>query len=205
LRVNNIVIVKEENMCSKRIVFKLLSVFAILTFAYACRSTPQQTVNTSVQEALFLQNNIHAQKGQRDTKASYANWTDSGSGHIIIPVNTPVKIGTYNRGLTIINLMDKQKVFFEFNTKNMDMGAQEYINLITAPSNVNLQNLSSIDQKGIKDGKAYVGMSKRGVRIALGYPATHMTPSLESNTWVYWRNRFSNFKVEFDASGKVTK
>jgi outer membrane protein assembly factor BamE (lipoprotein component of BamABCDE complex) len=48
-------------------------------------------------------------------------------------------------------------------------------------------------------------MTKDGVRIALGYPAAHQTPSLNENTWVYWTNRFKSFKIEFDANGKVTK
>ena len=85
----------------------------------------------------------------------------------------------------------------------MAMSKQEYIKLITSPSKVNVGNLSSIDQEGITNGKPYVGMSKKGVRIALGYPAAHKTPSLESNTWIFWRNRFRNFAVEFDANGNV--
>jgi hypothetical protein len=66
-----------------------------------------------------------------------------------------------------------------------------------------LKNLSEIDKKGIKDGKAYFAMSKKGVRIALGYPAAHKTSSLENNTWVYWRNRWKTMVVEFGSDGKV--
>ena len=59
--------------------------------ALGCGSTPPKTNQASIENPLFLQNNIHAQSGSSDAKASYANWTDPGSGHIIIPVNTPVK------------------------------------------------------------------------------------------------------------------
>ena len=85
----------------------------------------------------------------------------------------------------------------------MGMSAQQYIGLITSPEKVNLDQLSEIDQKGIKSGKAFVGLSKAGIKIALGYPATHRTPSLENNSWVYWQNRWKTKVIEFDTEGKV--
>jgi hypothetical protein len=33
--------------------------------------------------------------------------------------------------------------------------------------------------------------------MALGYQASHRIPSLENNTWVYWRNRWNTRVVEF--------
>jgi hypothetical protein len=87
----------------------------------------------------------------------------------------------------------------------MGMSAEQYINLITSSKKVNLEQLSEIDQKGIKSGKALIGMSKTEVKIALGYPATHRTPSLENNSWVYWLNRWQTYGIEFDTEGKVSK
>ncbi|MDX1709365.1 MAG: hypothetical protein R3274_12235, partial [Desulfobacterales bacterium] len=125
--------------------------------------------------------------------------------HIIIPVNTPVEFGRYRRGFAIKNLNDNSLIYFEFNERNMGMSSGEYINLITSSNKVDLNKLSAIDQDGIRDGKALVGMSKKGVRIALGYPAAHRTPSLETSAWVYWRNRFTTKVIEFDTQGKVKK
>ncbi len=87
----------------------------------------------------------------------------------------------------------------------MGMSAEQYISLITSSKKVNLSELSETDQKGINSGKALVGMSKKGVRIALGYPAAHRTPSLKNNSWIYWRNRFKTKVIEFDTEGKVKK
>ena len=83
------------------------------------------------------------------------------------------------------------------------LSAEEYVGYITAPNKLSLGRLSPIDKKGIADGRAYKGMSKEGVRIALGYPALHETPSLQDDVWTYWRNRFATTAVEFDASGRV--
>ncbi|MHB8110292.1 MAG: hypothetical protein ACYDHW_09690 [Syntrophorhabdaceae bacterium] len=35
------------------------------------------------------------------------------------------------------------------------------------------------------------------------FPAPHKTPSLGSNTWIYWMNRFKTIAVYFDQQGKV--
>lgn len=65
--------------------------------------------------------------------------------------------------------------------------------------------LSAVDRRGIEIGKALEGMSRQGVVYAIGIPPRHTTPTLESNSWKYWKNRFNTLTVEFDASGKVTK
>ncbi len=156
---------------------------------------------------LYLKNNLHAQQSSRDLKASYANWTDPGTGHSVIPVNTPVKFqkGGHIRGsvFTIVLQDSGKTVLFEFDKRRMAMEPEEYWKLIASPSKVDLTALSQIDQKGIREGKAFVGMTKDGVRMALGYPAAHRTASLKENQWIYWTNRFRSFVVEFDAGGKV--
>ena len=85
----------------------------------------------------------------------------------------------------------------EYNEGRMQMSIDQYLKYIVSPSPVSLEAFSEIDRKGIADGKAYMGMSKDGVRIALGYPARHRTPSLDSSTWVYWRNRFGTRAINF--------
>lgn len=65
--------------------------------------------------------------------------------------------------------------------------------------------LSAIDRKGIAAGKAMEGMSKQGVVYALGIPPRHVTPSLDSDIWKYWSNRYDTFNVEFNETGKVSR
>lgn len=162
---------------------------------------------------VYLKNNIHCQEstdrsGKLICKASYANYTNPGAGHIIVPVNTPVKTEPWRsfvrQGLIITDQNNGKKIYFEYKERNMGgTSAEEYINLITSPKKVSMKGLSKVDLKGIKAGKAYIGMTKKGVRMAMGYPAIHRTPSLDSNTWVYWTNRFRTMAVEFDPKGKV--
>ncbi len=139
--------------------------------------------------------------------ASYANYVDPGKGHIIIPINTPVtikiKLKGPRGGLVITGFEDEKVIRFEYKEKNMGMSPEEYIKQITSSTKVSVDKFPQIDQKGILEGKAYIGMTKNGVKAALGYPATHRTPSLENQTWIYWTNRFQNYYVRFDKNGKV--
>jgi len=158
-------------------------------------------------DIMYLKNNIHCQERQDWKravvyKASYANFTDPGAGHFIVPVNSAVSIET-GRHIIITDRTNGKRIQFEFNSKNMGMSADEYVGLIASPTEVSLNAFSQTDRKGIQDGKAYVGMSKDGVRTALGYPAAHRTPSLEHDIWIYWTNRFKARRIEFGENGKV--
>jgi len=94
-----------------------------------------------------------------------------------MPVNTPVKFGKYRRGLTIESMTDGRKVYFEYSAGNMRMRADQYIELIASPQKTDLNGLSEIDQKVVQDGKAYIGMSKEGVRMAMAIqPLTERHP-----------------------------
>ena len=108
----------------------------------ACSSVPQEYIEKYSDKVLFLHNNIHVQGGPRDSKASYANWTEPGAGHYIIPINTPVEFGKYRRGLTIESMTDERKIYFEYNAGNMRMGADQYIDLIASLQKADLNDLS---------------------------------------------------------------
>ncbi len=154
----------------------------------------------------FIKYNIHAQsKDAVSLVASYANYTNPGAGHVVIPTGTEINVTKYGRrGFVFTYDGGAKKVTFEFQEKRMGMSVQEYVMLITSEGPVKYNYLSTIDKKGIEDGDAYEGMSRKGVMIALGYPAAHRTQSLDFDTWVYWGNRFRTRSIDFDAQGKVS-
>lgn len=195
-----------------------LSVGALfLCTLFGCVSSSTGNKKPGVSNAdnvVYLKNNIHVQKkhsrsGEAVYRASYANYTAPGEGHMIIPVNTPVTIKT-SRGfrgkeILITTRQDGKLIHFEFSTRNMGITPEEYFEHITSPQKVSMAGLSKTDRKGVAKGKAYTGMSKKGIRMALGYPALHRTPSMDAKTWVYWKNRYKTMAVEFNSKGKVSK
>lgn len=160
--------------------------------------------------AAYLKNNVHHQwkmdGAKKVFRSSYSGWVNPGSGHGFWAVNTPVRAeGISSRGFTLVNTSTGEETLFEYNVKNMGISANEYIGRITSPTPVSLEGLSQVDRKGISEGVAYTGMTKDGVRMALGVPPTHRTPSLDENTWYYWKDRFRTIGVEFGADGKVAR
>lgn len=159
---------------------------------------------------VYLQNNIHgytkaARGGKTEYIASYANYVQPDTGHFFVPLNTAVSVGKYRRGFTLTRLDNGQLIYFEYRSGNMGgMATEEYLNLITGPQKASLKGLSATDRKGITEGRALKGMTKKGVRMAWGYPARHRTPSLDDNVWTYWRNRWVMKTVTF-GNGKVTQ
>ncbi len=186
--------------------FKRIVTATILTAALFINPMISEAKKEYIIEGpVYMKVNIHYQNNGKDNKASYANFTNPGAGHKILAVNTPVQIKTWKRqGFIIVNTETNEEIFFEYHEPRMQMTTDEYLNKITSSAKTDLSSLSEKDQKGIKDGIASQGMTKNGVMTALGYPATHRTPSLESNTWVYWGNRFKTIAVTFDDKGIVT-
>ena len=156
-------------------------------------------------EIRYNKYNIHAQtKDGVKAKASYANYTNPGEGHVILPPGTELTITDKSRkSFTFTYDAGQKKVKYEFHQSRMGMSLDEYLDKITAKQPPSLDELSKLDRQGVAEGRALVGMSREGVMTALGYPATHRTPSLEASTWIFWKNRFSTLAVEFDDAGKV--
>jgi hypothetical protein len=189
---------------NKKSIVLLLSLFVSIGIISGCGGGRSASIQESA-KVVYLKNNIHVQEHEKsgEYRGSYANWTDPGKDHVVIPVNTPVAVNHSRGGFTIIIQSTKKPILFEVNEKNVGMSAEQYLLLITSPDLVRLDSLSEIDRKGIQEGKAYVGMTKDGVRIALGYPAPHKTASLGNSTWYYWTNRFNSIAIEFDENGKA--
>lgn len=176
-----------------------------IVFAFLLLATVAQPVFAK-DEARYTKYNSHTQsKDGKTYKASYANYTNPGQGHVIIPAGTEILIIDKSRkSFTFKFDNGTKKVIYEFHKKRMGMSLDEYLGKITSIEPVSFEGLSAQDKKGLAEGKAYKGMSRDGVLCALGYPATHRTPSLDSTSWIYWTNRFGTIAVDFDAQGLVS-
>lgn len=185
----------QDMKVGRRLVLAMFVVVAILMLS-----------TTAAAQDLFLKYNVHTQVDRANVlKASYANYTNPGEGHMIIPAGTKINITKKSRrGFFFSHEFSGQEAFVEYHQGNMGMDMDAYIALITSTSPINLSKFSATDQKGIKEGRAIVGMTREGIMTALGYPASHRTPSLDATRWIYWQNRFRTLAVDFDADGKVS-
>ncbi len=189
-------------MHCRKLVLLSVVLSALSLILVGCGPT-KYAVNGKEVKPIYLRNNIHFQAKGDLNHGSYANWTEPTQGHAMLPVNTVVDIAYKDKYFIITDKSAGTKVEMIYEAVRMGMSVEQYINLITSSEPVPLETYSEIDRKGIADGKAYLGMSKDGIRTALGYPAAHKTPSLSSNTWVYWRGRLGIRSIDFDDNGKV--
>ncbi|MDQ2069227.1 hypothetical protein [Natronospira bacteriovora] len=115
-----------------------------------------------------------------------------------IPVNTRVEILDSNRDAIVINVPDINRNVRIVNVPgytNLDI--EGIYDRYFSDSRVNLNRFDAATREAIEKGEPKEGMSRDAVVMARGYPPAHQTPSLDQNTWTYWRNRFARQVVTF--------
>jgi hypothetical protein len=180
---------------------KIWVVLFLVSLVFALASCGGSKVS-GTEGGVYSRYNLHYVSEKGANRGSYANWTN-WPGHTFAPYNTKIQVRALGRKKFEFVTNSGVVIIWEFDPAKMGMSGSEYIKLITSPTSVSYEGLSEVDRKGIEAGRALPGMSKQGVTIALGYPAKHRTPFLESNHWIYWTGRYDTIAVDFDESGKV--
>ena len=122
----------------------------------------------------------------------------------LIPLCTKVMIQSVTSRTMVFHVPSTGRTYdYIFHNSMRDPIATHLDKFFGTACNPNrLDRMSEIDRRGIAQGRALTGMSKEAVILAIGYPPEHVTPTLESNTWKYWRTRFATQLVSF-VDGKV--
>jgi hypothetical protein len=146
----------------------------------------------------YLQTNLHFDGG--GTEISSIHYLRGG----LLKRCTRVTLGplTKNRLTVTAGGTEYLYVFAGHTPRPWEAHLQKLFGRTCDPGAV--RRMSAIDQKGIQQGEALVGMTKEGVKLALGIPPEHATPSLDADTWVYWQSRFNKLAVVFQ-KGKVVQ
>ncbi|NOS88300.1 MAG: hypothetical protein HOP34_07120 [Methylococcaceae bacterium] len=122
-----------------------------------------------------------------------------------IPVNTHVKLLEISKKAITIEMLDShQKIVVKNIAKHTGDDIFQAFNKLFAKQRVILGQFDSLEKQHIDSGDVAIGMRKKAVTTAIGYPPSTRTSSLDANSWVYWRNRFNTFVVNFK-DGKVSE
>jgi hypothetical protein len=162
----------------------------------SCASNPDPApLGASKGTVLYTQFSMFHEKGVHRT-------TNYRKG-ILVPVNTPVTFVRRSKHAIVVQLPDTTLLTIQ-NVANFS-GESVYgiLDRTLSHDRLDLSAFTDEEQRAIAAGEVSEGMSKEATRVALGYPPKHRTPSLESNQWRYWSNRFSQFVVHFE-DGLVT-
>ena len=121
----------------------------------------------------------------------------------LIPLCSKVRIESVDSRKMPFRLLDSDREYeYIFHNSLRDPIPKHLDKFFGKRCDAALEGLSEVDRRGIRAGTVLSGMSKRGVTLAIGYPPEHATPSLDSDVWTYWKNRFGKMTVSF-ANGKV--
>ncbi|HIJ78973.1 MAG: hypothetical protein OEY01_07870 [Desulfobulbaceae bacterium] len=159
---------------------------------------------------MFLKTNLHADRGTGHL--SSVNYQVIGK---LIKWGSPVIISEEKVSddalldfvLKEIEANENHNFFFHGRTLRYET-PYSYLKKILTEDPAELERtiagLSAIDQQGIEKGIVLVGMSKIGVRVALGDPPVFANPDPKTAViWHYWYNKRGQFKVAFDEGGMV--
>jgi hypothetical protein len=126
----------------------------------------------------------------------------------ITPLGTEVDIYVNWPGrIKLTDLQTGELMTLKYDSKYSHGTIKEFLKNLITTENFEKQT-KDVPQKTldyILTGTPIIGMSKEDVIKACGYPPKHRTPSLNCNTWVYWKWKIPTFTVIFDHNGKVIK
>ena len=153
----------------------------------------------SGKEKLYLQFSLMYEKNVHRT-------TNYRKG-ILVPVNTEVTLVKKTSKTIVVRLPSGQDLTIDNIEKFSGENIDGIFTRTFSRDKVDLTPFSETERKGITAGEVKISMSKKAVLVALGYPPKHKTPSLESDQWRYWHNRFGTFVVRFedDRVSKIQK
>ncbi|MFA5087665.1 MAG: hypothetical protein WC552_01370 [Candidatus Omnitrophota bacterium] len=147
-------------------------------------------------ETYYTTANIWYEDAEKPISVNYHKGT-------MIPAGTKVKIDlckkdkikfTTESGVTLVFLNSSK-----YSTIKLPELFDRYFSKDNPTGGLNIffSKFNAKEKENIKKGTIAEGMSKEAVLMAYGYPPSHRTPDLKSDTWAYWDNRFVSFRAVF--------
>jgi hypothetical protein len=167
---------------------------ALIPRAASAEQTTAPTISATNGQKFHLQFSLFHEAGEHRT-------TNYRKG-ILVPVNTEVTFIKVTRRDILVVLPGGERLTL---VNVQDFSGETVPGIFKrtfAANKVDLTKFTQAEREAINSGQVREGMSKTAVIVALGYPPKHRTPSLESDAWRYWQNRFNTFTVHF-SGGKV--
>ena len=188
-----------------RLALSALALAAAAPLAGAC-SSPPPPVDPNASHPLranpvvYTLVNLHPDED--DQELSSVNYQDDG----FIPLCTAIRVTFMNTEELRFTVLASGRAYRYVFHDTLKVPPGEHVARFfgTACDPGMVATLPAIDQQGIREGRAKVGMSKEGVLLAIGYPPEHATPSLEADQWRYWQGLLDTFVVVF-VDGKVAE
>lgn len=183
--------------------FKIISLAILALFVTGCGSV--QVTDANDQSNLVGADGVYTLVNLHPDEANARLYTVNYQQDGLIPVCSQVKITDAGRKAVRFQVVNTGREYQYLLHRSLPAAFNEHLSEVFGKQcpQGRIATLSRVDQQGIEQGTAKVGMTKEAVAIAMGRPPAHETPSLESDQWMYWLHRFNRLRVEFE-NGKVS-
>jgi hypothetical protein len=122
-----------------------------------------------------------------------------------IPINSEVILSEITNKIIKVKLVSDQKELIIKNViKHTNDDTIQAFEKLFNKNKVNLDQFTALEREHIKSGTVAVGMRKKAVIAAIGFPPQIATMNLDANQWTYWSSKFNKFTVDFK-NDKVSK
>ncbi|MDD2767834.1 MAG: hypothetical protein PHT19_03800 [Methylococcus sp.] len=134
------------------------------------------------------------------------DWISDGNygEYPFIPAGTSVKVYGYSGDRAYAEIGGKKMRFgHDYGRKQETL--QQWVEkiVVTADPKIRLSKYPADVKEAIRLGKVMDGMTKEQAIMAVGYPLTSETASLDSPVWNYWLSSFDQYQLTWDKQGKA--
>lgn len=175
-------------------IFRLAIIIASLLTITSCSSF-ELPEGIALDETFYTQ--VTMQYEQRFEKGIYttANYRDG----VLLPINSEIILRKMSGREIMIEVKSSgDNIKISNSRKHSRQNIAEVFEKLFSKTKINISGFSALEKENIKIGEVAVGMSKKAVIIAVGYPPEIETPSTKSNQWTYWESRSNKFIIFFE-------
>lgn len=127
------------------------------------------------------------------------------AGKMLIPAGTPVLMTGYGKNRVHVTINDRKQDIGNDYSRSLALETFAARYIVEQDPLARLKTYPPKIQEAIGSARLVKGMNREQVIMAVGYPVSDENPTLDSNTWRYWLNSFSEFDAVFDDKGVLVK
>jgi hypothetical protein len=179
------------------------AILLAISFALACANHPSGTDGaTTVWNSGRGYTLVNLHPNDEQSLLSAANFQQPG----LIPVCSELEyLDLRLKGFTF-RVVATDREYLYRNHKTAAEPFLDHLNRFFGPicPSGEIEFLSEIDRQGIREGRAFVGMTRRGVILAMGHPPRHVNTDPNAPAFYYWKSRLKRVVILFGPDGLVS-
>jgi hypothetical protein len=135
-----------------------------------------------------------------------ADWINDGNYASLpmIPVGSPATVENYGRQRANVEIDGKKmRLGHDYGREQESLEQWVHKIIVDEDPKPKIAAFPLAIREAIGQGKVMVGMTREQVIMAVGYPLTSETPSLDSTLWRHWISSFGEYQLLWGSDGKI--